>query len=204
MAMALWHFDLNEDEDLVIDQKPHWIMLVAPTVQLLLLVSLTALGVILLPFLPSWAMLLPLAVFIFLAVRFGTRLGRYKASRLIVTSERLISSGGLLVRRVKEVPIAQISNLSYSQRLGERVLQFGSLQVDHSGESLHDVFNFVRRPERIVRLVSSQISRRSLGSGQTRSHSPLDELSKLATLRRDGSITQDEYEAAKSRLLNQI
>lgn len=204
MAMALWRFDLNEDEDLVIDQKPHWIMLMVPTFQLLLLVSLTILGVIFLSFLPSWVVLFPLAVFVFLAGRFGIRLGRYKASHLIVTSERLIYSSGFLGRRVREIPIAQISNLSYSQRLGERVLQFGSLRVDHSGENVRDVFNFVRRPERIVRLVSSQISRRSLGPGQTRPHSPLDELSKLATLRRDGSITEDEYEAAKSRLLNQI
>lgn len=204
MAMAFWHFDLNEDEDLVVDQKPHWSVLLVPVFQLLLLTVLTVSGVAILSFLPSWTLWLPLAVLVILTCRLGLRIVKYKASHLIITTERLIHINGAIGRRVREIPIGQISNLSYSQRMLDRMLGFGALEVDHSGENGKDIFNYVRRPDRIVRLTSSQISRHSQVRGIGNSLSPIDELSKLAELRQAGSITQDEYDMAKSRLLNQI
>lgn len=204
MAMAFWHFDLNEDEDLVLDLKPHWSVLLVPIFQLLLLTVLTALGIVILSFLPSWTLFFPLAVLVVLICRLGLRIVKYRASHLIITTERLIYINGAIGRRVREIPIGQISNLSYSQKMLDRILGFGALEVDHSGENGKDIFNYVRRPDRIVRLTSSQISRHSPARGIGNSFSPIDELSKLAGLRQAGSITQDEYEMAKSRLLNQI
>ncbi len=204
MAMAFWHFDLNEDEDLVVDQKPHWSVLLAPVFQLLLLTVLTVSGIVILSFLPSWTLFFPLAALVILICRLGLRIVKYKASHLIITTERLIHINGAIGRRVREIPIGQISNLSYSQKMLDRMLGFGALEVDHSGENGKDIFNHVLRPDRIVRLTSSQISRHSSARGIGNSVSPIDELSKLAELRRAGSITQDEYELAKSRLLNQI
>ncbi len=202
--MALWRFDLNDEEDLIVEQKPHWIMLAAPTMQLLLLVGLAVIGVIVLSFLPSWTALIPLVVVVVVAIRLAIRVGMYRSSRLLLTNERLVVIAGFFGRRVKEIPIAQISNLSYAQGFAQRLLMLGSLQVDHSGEAGRDIFAFVRRPDRIVRMISSQIAKRSAIATSSRAYSPLDELSKLADLRRQGSITQEEYEAAKSRLLNQI
>ncbi|TAN21616.1 MAG: hypothetical protein EPN30_09415 [Actinomycetota bacterium] len=202
--MALWRFELNEDEDLVIDQKPHWSMLMVPVVQVVLILAVTVLGIIYLSFLPSWTLLFPLALCAVLSGRLAFRTAKYKASRLIVSNERLIYVSGVLGRRAQEIPIPQISNLSFNQKLSNRILGYGSVEVDHSGEHGKAIFQYVRRPERIVRLVTSQISRRSSVRGVTKAYSPIDELTKLAHLMQAGSITQDEYESAKSRLLDQI
>ena len=80
--MALWRFDLNDEEDLIVEQKPHWIMLAAPTLQLLLLAGLAAIGVIVLSFLPSWTALIPLGVVVVVAVRLAVRVGMYRSSSL--------------------------------------------------------------------------------------------------------------------------
>ena len=202
--MALWRFELNEDEDLVIDQKPHWSMLMTPIVEVAVVVAGAVLGIIYVSFLPSWTILFPLALLVFLLGRFGLRFAKYKTSRLIVSNERLIFVSGVLGRRSQEIPISQISNLSFSQKLSSRILGCGLLEVDHSGEHGKAAFQYVRRPERIVRLVTSQISRRSSIQGVSKAYSPLDELTKLAHLMQAGSITQDEYDLAKSRLLDQM
>ena len=202
--MALWQFELNEDEDLVIAQKPHWIMLMKPIVEVAVIVAGAVLGIIFVSFLPSWTILFPLALVVFLLGRFGRRFAKYKASRLIVSNERLIYVSGVLGRRSQEIPISQISNLSFNQKLSSRILGYGLLEVDHSGEHGKTTFQYVRRPERIVRLVTSQISRRSSIQGVSKAYSPLDELTKLAHLMQSGSITQAEYDVAKSRLLDQI
>jgi len=162
------------------------------------------LAIVTLSSLPSWTLFFPLALLLVLLGRLGLRIAKYKASHLIITTERLVYIDGTLGRRVTEIPIGQISNLSYSQKILDRVLGFGALEVDHSGEDGGDVFKYVGRPDRIVKLISSQISRYSSARGAGKAFSPIDELSKLAELRQAGSITQDEYEMAKSRLLNQI
>lgn len=201
--MASSRFDLNDNEDLVLDQKPHWLMLAAPTVHVLFLVLISILAVTLLSFLPSWTLGIPLVVLLVLLLRLAFRTGRFNESHLIVTNERIVHVSGLFGRKVKEIPISQISNLSYSQRLIDRIFGVGSLEIEHSGSDGRNSFDMVRRPDRIVTAVSSQLSRRSSIPSE-RTYSPLDELSKLAELRRSGSITQEEYEAAKSRLLDQI
>ncbi len=202
--MALWQFELNEDEDLVIDQKPHWSMLMAPIVEVAVVVAGSVLAIIYVSFLPSWTILFPLALLVFLLGRFGFRFAKYKASRLIVSNERLIFVSGVLGRRSQEIPISQISNLSFNQKLSSRILGYGLLEVDHSGEHGKTTLQYVRRPGRIVRLVTAQISRRSSIQGVSKAYSPLDELTKLAHLMQSGSITQAEYDVAKSRLLDQI
>lgn len=204
MSTTFLGFDLREDEDLVLEQRPHWIMMVAPVAELMLFIVIVAAGITVLSSLPSWTLVIPLSVFLVLVARFGIRAGRYRFSRLIITNERLVAIAGIFVRRVNEIPVAQVSDLSYEQRFIERLLRFGTLKVEHSGDRGQIEVPMVRSPERIVRLISSQISRGSLRKAGARDYSPLDELSKLAALRRDGSITHDEYEAAKSRLLKQI
>ena len=202
--MAPWRFDLNEDEDLVVDQRPHWSMLAAPLIQLIVLVVLATLGIVLLSFMAYWTIFIPLGLFLFLLVRLVLRLAKYRGSHLIVSTERLIYISGVIGRRVQEIPILQISNLSFRQTLFERLFGFGSLEVDHAGEDGRVLIRLVRRPQLIVRLLSSQMSRRLTAGDAVKSFSPVDQLAKLAELRRAGSITDVEYESAKSKLLDQI
>ncbi|NNN18488.1 MAG: PH domain-containing protein [Acidimicrobiaceae bacterium] len=202
--MAPWRFDLNEDEDLVVDQRPHWSMLAPPLIQLIVLVVLATLGIVLLSFMAYWTIFIPLVLFLFLLVRLVLRLAKYRGSHLIVSTERLIYISGVIGRRVQEIPISQISNLSFRQTLFERLFGFGSLEVDHAGEDGRVLIRLVRRPQLIVRLLSSQMSRRLTAGDAVKSFSPVDQLAKLAELRRAGSITDVEYESAKSKLLDQI
>lgn len=201
--MRFWHLDLNEDEDLIVDERPHWVILVSPIAQLVLFVLVVVLAIRFASSLPWWTIAFPAAVLLLMLGRFGIRVAKYRSSHLIVTTERLIYVSGAIRRSVREIPILQISNLTSSQSLFERLWRCGSLQVEHAGEGGSDSFVSIRRPDRIVRMISAQISRRSsiMGRGGV---SVIDELSKLAQLRKEGSISDEEYDHVKSKLLNQI
>lgn len=201
--MRYWHLDLNEDEDLVVDERPHRVILVLPIFQLVLFLFLAALSIRFASSLPWWTILFPLAILLLILGRMGIRIAKYRASHLIVTTQRLIYVSGALRRRVREIPILQISNLTSSQRVFDRLWRCGSLQVEHAGEGGMDSFASIRRPDRIVRIISAQISRRSSLVGRS-GFSVIDGLSKLAQLRKEGSISEQDYDYVKSKLLNQI
>lgn len=202
--MAVWRFDLNEDEDLVLEQKLHWSVLAAPLFYLVALVTFTLLAIIFLSTLPSWTLFLPLALLVVTLVNLVVRGIRIRSTHLVITTERVVFITGILGRKIREIPIAKISNLTTSQSLLERMLNSGAIEIQHGGDSGSERFTFVKSPKTLIRVLTSQISRSSNRKSNETKLSPVDQLSKLAELRRSGSISQDEFEKAKSRILDQI
>lgn len=200
--MDLRHIDLNETEDLVVDQRPHWSFVAGPLLQFVLVLVIATVAIVLMSSLPWWTIVFPGIVVAAVAVRLVSRWVRYRATRLTVTTERLIFSSGVFGRKVREIPVRKISNLTLIQKLAERLFRSGSFVVEHSGDTGRDEFVYVRRPDLIVRFLSAQVNKHSSSAGS--GYSAADELSKLAELHRAGSISLEDYERAKIRLLNQI
>lgn len=199
-----WQLQLNDNEDLVIDQSPHWSLFISSAAQVLLIIIISAVAINLLSGLPVWTLVFPVAVLLLGVVKLLSRLAKYRFSHLIITTERLIDVRGVFRRRIKEIPIRQISNLTSSQRLLERLYRCGSLRIEYAGEIGHDDFAYVRRPDRIVRFLSGRISGGFQPGSDLSRRSPLDELVKLEELRNRGTLSEQEYDRAKSRLLDQL
>lgn len=199
-----WQMQLNDNEDLVIDQIPHWSLFIFSLAQVLLIIIVSVVAINMLSGLPVWTLVFPIAVLLLGFLKVLSRLAKYRFTHLIVTTERLIDVQGVFRRRIREIPIRQISNLTSSQRLLERLYRCGSLRVEYSGEIGHDDFAYVRRPDRIVRFLSGRISSGFQQSSDLPRRSPLDELVKLEELRNRGTLSEQEYDRAKSRLLDQL
>lgn len=202
--MKKWQLELNDREDLVLDQYPHPIFLLSPTLQTLLVIVLSSVAAAIFSGLPLWTVLIPVGVLCMSLLNLLTKYIKYKSSHFIVTTERLIDVKGTMSRRVREIPIHQITNLTSSQSLLERLLDSGSLRVEYSGEIGHDDFLHVRSPEKIVRFLGARSSAGLSSSVGLSRVSPLDELVKLEELRNRGTLSEQEYDRAKSRLLDQI
>lgn len=202
--MKNWQLELNDQEDLIIDQHPHPSFLLSSILQVLFVIVLSLLAVAIFSTLPLWTILIPVGVIGLSILNLLLKFLKYKSSHLIITTERLIDVKGIMGRRVREIPIYQITNLTSSQSLLERFLNCGSLRVEYSGEIGHDDFFHVRRPERIVRFLGSRPASRPPTSTGVPRVSPLDELVKLEELRNRGTLSEQEYDRAKSRLLDQI
>jgi uncharacterized membrane protein YdbT with pleckstrin-like domain len=202
---------LAENEDLVLDLRPHWIALVAPL--LITAVLLAAMSFILAnipnswPSFTRWAVVI-LAIILFLAFP-ARRLTRWATSHFVVTSDRLIHRSGWIAKRSMEIPLEKISDVRFHQGVFERLIGAGDITIESPGEFGQERFSDIRNPEHVQKTIyeMGERNQRRMNSSASVPSSPTvsvaDELAKLQRLRADGVLTEDEFQAEKSRLLRQ-
>ena len=199
---------LIEGEDLVLDLRPHWIALVLPA-----LVAVVGLIV------ASWVTTLidsvqwlPWVVYLLLLLAYPIpRLVWWLTSMFVVTTDRVIHREGLIAKRSMEIPLEAINDVRFEQGVFDRMVGAGSLVIQSASEQGRQVFDEIRRPEYVQRVIYEQGERNKERMYQGRgSTGPLPvapsvttELERLAELRSKGILTEEEFQAQKARILGQ-
>lgn len=196
---------LRDDEELVLDLRPHWIALVFPI--LVSAVAIAAASVLTAYVHIGWLRfafwILAAVLILFLAV---PRIIHWATSHFVVTSERIIHRTGLISKHAVDIPLDRLQNVKFGQSVFERLIGAGNLMLESAGETGETSFDDVRNPERVQKIIYDVRER-----DETRRLRPVvqaagpasvaDELSKLEELRRTGVITDTEFDAQKARLL---
>ena len=195
---------LTDDETVVDELRPHWRVLLAPAFWLVL----TA-GAVVAAFQvrnpPTWlvpAMLL-LALVFFLGLGVPPLL-RWLSTLYVLTTERVVVRSGILSRSSREIPLESISNVVFNQRIAERMLGYGDVLLESSGETSATRLHDVPDPEAFQSRVYAAREQRSLQLSRGAGSVPRDtaaQLAELADLHDRGKLTDAEYEAQKARLL---
>lgn len=148
---------LTEDEDVVVELRPHWAFLGWPLV--------AAVGVVVLviaveaSFSPPSAVLYLLLVLVAgSALWLVARLVRWFATNLVVTTTRIVQRSGVLSRNGFELRLERINQLSYHQTLVGRIFRTGELLVEMGGETGVVVFDHVPRPAAVQSVITEQIN----------------------------------------------
>ncbi|MDQ6782118.1 MAG: PH domain-containing protein [Actinomycetota bacterium] len=196
MAAGTW---LNPGEDIVVDVRPHWSFLGRPLVAVVVLLA----GAI-----AAVARHAPgalddvLAVLVILSLLWLVgRYARWATTAMILTNERLVQRRGVLSRRVRELPLAQIGEVDCRRRVWDRLLGSGDVVVT-SVSAGREVFEHLPRPTGIVKELHRQIDL----AGRARwdgAGSAAEQLGKLDDLRRRGAISQAEFDEHRERFLGQ-
>jgi membrane protein YdbS with pleckstrin-like domain len=195
---------LNEGEEVVVDLRPHALVLAGPVLLAVLLIAVAAVGAALqVPSAVGWVLVVLLALAL---VRLVVRYLRWRSTNLIVTTDRLVRRSGVLARRGREIPLDHLSDISYRQSLLERVIGAGDLILESAGRDSQEVFPALPRPaevqNEIYRLMSQRQGSARVG-WQPRPLSLPEQLEKLADLHRRGVLSDAELRAGKDRLLGQ-
>jgi len=194
---------LNEGEEVVLDLHPHWWFLAKQTLALL---AAMALGVAVLVNVDQAAVRILAGVLILAAVGWWVlRYLDWRTTNFVVTTDRLIYRHGVLAKHGIEIPLERVNNVLSSQRLFERVLGAGDLVIESAGESGRQSFSDGRKPMAVQNEIYKQIeaneNRKFDRIGRGGGSSVADELAKLDQLRRDGVLSEAEFQAQKARLL---
>lgn len=195
---------LSPGERVETEFRPHWKMLIAPVALLLLsiVVAITFSVVAEVSGVLGWAV--PLGA-VLLGLGFGAKSWiDWLFTKYIITTERLVIREGLIARRGKEIPLERIDNVAFSQTVGERILRSGDLIVESAGEGGQSRYTDIPRPEETQSLIYRIREARILALEGTAGRSAADEISKLAALRDQGVISDDEFESKKRKLLDDI
>ena len=132
-------------------------------------------------------------------------------TNLTITNDRIVYRYGVVAKQGMEIPIERVNNVSFRQGILERLFGNGDLTIESGGEDGQQHFSHVRRPETVQALIHSRMDhveqRGRSGSGGTTAPAPAssvdvaDQLERLEGLMERGTLTREEFEAQKARLL---
>lgn len=203
---------LTDDEDLVLDLRPHWWYL-APAAALLAVAVLFGLLALINDW-PSWISV-PIGVWVLVALGyFGIRYLTWTTINFVVTSERVISRTGVVSKQGIEIPLDRINTVFFNQSVFERMIGAGDLGIESAGEGGRQTFTDIRRPNLVQNEIYRQVEGledrklhrlgQAASSGAPAEASIPEQIEKLDQLRRQGVVTDEEFETKKRELLDRM
>lgn len=201
---------LTDDEELVLDLRPHWWFL-APVGSVLALVTIGAVAALVAQWWGplEWAVL---AVWIGTLAWFGWVYTQWTTTNFVVTNERVISRTGVISKEGIEIPLDRINTVFFNQSVFERLIGAGDLGIESAGEGGRQQFSDIRRPNLVQNEIYRQVEGledrrlRRLGevTGGGREPSVPEQIEQLDQLRRQGIVTDEEFEQKKRELLDRM
>jgi uncharacterized membrane protein YdbT with pleckstrin-like domain len=201
---------LADHERVILDLRPHWVALAGPV---LLTVAIVVAEVVAFRSIPNdspvWVRWIVVGAGLLLFLAYAVRgFLAWVTSHFVVTTDRLIHRSGWLAKRSMEIPLERINDVSFNQTVFERVVGAGDLVIESGGEYGQNHFSDIRDPERVQKTiyeVSEENQNKMLHpSGVEEDESPLDQIERLAALKERGSISEEEFETQKRRLLGRL
>jgi membrane protein YdbS with pleckstrin-like domain len=211
---------LIENEELVLELRPHWIAIVVPAIVTILVVAGWILALTYAPddgtsrSIVVWG---ASAIGVFLLIAFPVRkFIAWATSYFVVTSDRVIHREGWIAKRSMEIPLEAINDVRFHQGVFERLIGAGDLIISSASEFGRQVFGDIRNPEEVQKAISHQgeLNKERMYRGGGRgsaapaqgtmppaSASTTGELERLAELLNKGVLTEDEFQSQKKRIL---
>jgi uncharacterized membrane protein YdbT with pleckstrin-like domain len=205
---------LIEGENLVLDLRPHPVQLVLPALYTIAVPVVAG-------FLASWLggpwWLWP-AIWILAMLLYPVpRLIRWLTSNFAVTTERVIHRQGWIAKRSMEIPLEAINDVRFEQGIFDRIVGAGTLLISSASEFGTNSFDDIRHPEEVQKTIYHQgeMNKKRMYQGDRAAAPPpstpmapaapsaTTELERLAKLRADGVLTEDEFQAQKAKILGQ-
>jgi uncharacterized membrane protein YdbT with pleckstrin-like domain len=201
---------LNADETVALDLHPHWWYFFEAAAALAVSI---ALGIVIRVALDEgntrkYLGYIALAAIVVSAIWLIIRYLKWVTTNFVITNDRVIFRQGVLAKSGIEIPLDRVNNVNFNQSIFERMLGAGDLLIESGGEDGQQRFTDVRKPQNVQNLIHSQVeakNRARAGYGGTTvvagSMDVAGQLEKLEGLLQRGSLTQEEFEAQKARLL---
>lgn len=204
--------NLNANETIALDMHPHWwyfseaaLALVGSIVFAIVVLAKTDPGSNGRTYLGWLALILIVGTAIWLVIRYL----RWVNTNLVITSHRLIFRQGIVAKSGIEIPLERVNNVNFSQTVFERLLGAGDLLIESGGEDGQQRFTDIRHPDRVQNLIHAtaeqHFQRRAAysaqASGAATAPDVADQLERLEGMLQRGTLTAEEFEAQKRKLL---
>lgn len=198
---------LHRNEEVALDVHPHWSDYLLPLVAL---VAGVFSGMATLRWTESGTTERTALTIAALAVLVGSMLWvvarylRWANTHLVITTDRLVFRTGILAKRGVEVPLERVNAVHFRQGIVQRMVGAGELTIETGGDDGQLHFTAVRRPAAVQRTLHEQMDaaqRRRLASAGAGQNDVAAQLERLEGMLERGTLSRDEFEAHKNRLL---
>ena len=203
---------INEGETVALDLHPHWWyfskhILTGIPLFLALIGVLTLSGGVQTVAGWAWAILAVIWA-VWLAIKYV----QWQYTHFVVTDDRVIFRTGMLSKHGVEIPLERINNINFDQRIFERMIGAGDLDIESAGREGQSHFEDVRHPDGVQQEIYRQMEVNAKETASwSGSHAPAggganipEQIEQLAALRDKGHITAEEFEVKKAALLERM
>ena len=80
----------------------------------------------------------------------------------VVTSRRVIYRTGVLSKRGVEIPLERVNNINFHQRIIDRIIGAGDLDIESAGKDGQSHFDFIRHPDGVQHEIYRQMEFRNM------------------------------------------
>ena len=199
---------LNDYETVALDLHPHWWSFSEPAFALVGSVIIGIVSFFADGDLRKALQYVAVVAIVVSAIWLVARYLKWATTNFVITSDRIIFRSGVIAKSGIEIPLERVNNVLFSQSIFERILGAGDLLIESGGEDGQQRFTDVRHPERVQNLIHAQMEQNetrkfghigtAVGGGGA---DIATQLEKLEGLRERGSISPEEFEAQKRKLL---
>jgi Bacterial PH domain/Short C-terminal domain len=149
---------LGDDEDIVVEMRPHWVFFIGPLIIAAVVVVGLTIGLAALHKHDTWVVTyIALAIEAVPVLWFAGRFLRWSNYVIALTTTRLIVRRGFFDRNTLQLRLQRVTEVNTSQALWERVLGVGRLILDVQGDDDSLVIEDVAKPLVFQRVVNTQI-----------------------------------------------
>lgn len=195
---------LNDYETVALDLHPHWWFFAKP---ILSLTAALAIGVAALVLLDGDAQrfftVVSIGLILVCAGWLAITYLKWSTTNFVITSDRIIFREGVVAKSGIEIPLERVNNIHFEQSVFERILGAGDLLIESGGEAGQQRFTDIRRPERVQNLIHAQmeVNETRMYQVQSGASDVATQLEQLEGLLERGTLTREEFETQKRRLL---
>lgn len=208
---------LAPHETLVLHLRPHWWFIFKSG---FVLVATIVFAFVVMLTLDVEVLLYAAALMVVVALGwFLVRFAKWISTHFVLTSDRVIHRAGVIAKNSIEIPLDRINTVFFQQRIFERMLGLGDLEIESASKDGAQRFEDIRKPPEVQKEIYVQMesnANRKMDRMGAAAHgapqaapapvapSAADQISQLAQLRDAGHITPAEYEAKKAELLGRM
>ncbi len=198
---------LKENETVALIIRPHWFVLVWPSLYVVI-------GIVLAILIGTYGLFIPLILLCYLGYKIIERNNNLWA----VSNLRVIDEFGVLSHNSKESPLDKINNVTYEQSLWGRMFGYGNVQIQTAAEIGSTIYNMVEKPKDLKDTITqmqeeykntqvfnqAQELAKAITSSATRQSRAdvASEIEKLFELKQKGILTENEFNTRKRKILD--
>ena len=217
--MAFPEDALAPHETLVLNLHPHWWYIAKPGI--VLGFTIVVGGGVALSVNNSVLNIVIAILIVVEVVWFVKKFIQWVSTFFVLTSDRVISREGVLAKRGIEIPLDRINTVLFNQRIIERLIGLGDLEIESASKDGAQRFEDIRRPSDVQKEIYIQMEANDnrkfdrmgtvAGGANAAAQAPApaaasitDQVNQLAQLRDQGHITEAEFQTKKADLLNRM
>jgi len=199
---------LGENETILLVTRQHWLVLLGEIlVEALLTAAIIVLVTMLFGLLPNPLVLLGFLLLILPLASMWRDYLIWGNRKFVVTTRRVIQVSGVFSKNVTDSSLEKVNDVKMEQSFLGRLLDYGDIEILTASELGANLFRRIGRPIRFKTAMLNAKERLETGQASGGRRQELDVptlIAQLDGLRKQGVLTEEEFQKKKAELLTKL